>query len=34
MEVGLVMEVVEVEAMGEVAMVEVEEERAQGVPWW
>ena len=32
MEVGLVMEVVEVEAMGEVAMVE--EERAQGVPWW
>ena len=33
MEVGLVMEVVEVEAMGEVAMVEVEEERAQEVPW-
>ena len=31
MEVGLVMEV---EGMGEVAMVEVEEERAQGVPWW
>ena len=24
----------EVEAMGEVAMVVVEEERAQGVPWW
>ena len=33
MEVGQVMEVVE-EGMGEVAMVEVEEERAQEVPWW